>query len=296
MIVLNYLLAGLIWIISIMPFFVLYGISDFLFFFFYYIIRYRKKVVFENLRNSFPDKPEKEINKIARKFYHNLCDLIVEIIKEKTVSSEKILKRIRYKNLEIVERMYKEGRSVLAVCGHIGNWEWVGVTGIFFMKNKFFAVVKPLTSKFWNEYMSKLRVRFAGEGLIPFKQTLRVLLKNKEYTTLTLLAGDQTPTKSEIEYWTTFLNQDTPLFVGIEKIAKSLDMAVLFFNIQREKRGHYVVEISILTEAPKNTSENEITEMHVRALEKVISEHPENWLWSHRRWKHKRIFEQGMQN
>jgi len=288
MIVLNYLLAGLIWIISIMPFFILYSISDFLFLFFYYVIRYRKKVVFTNLRNSFPDKSEKEIKKIARKFYHNLCDLIVEVMKGKTISSKRMLRRIRYKNLDIVDRLYNEGRSVLAVCGHIGNWEWVGMSMKYVLKHKFFAVIKPLTSKFWNNYMTKLRLRFAGEGLIPFKQTFRVLVKNREHPTLTLLAGDQTPTKSEIEYWTTFFNQDTPLFIGTEKIAKSLDMAVLFFNIQRIKRGRYEVEISVLTENPKKTADNEITEMHVRALENAIQKHPDNWLWSHKRWKHKR--------
>lgn len=288
MIVLNYFLAGLVWVVSIMPFFILYGISDFLFLIFYYVIRYRKKVVFTNLRNSFPDKSEKEIKKIARKFYHNLCDLIIEVFKGKTISDKGMVKKISYKNLEIVDRLYSEGRSVLAVCGHIGNWEWVGMTGKYFFKHKFFAVVKPLSSNFWNEYMSKLRIRYAKEGLISFKQTFRVLVKNREHSTLTLLAGDQTPTKSEIEYWTTFLNQDTPLFLGTEKIAKSLNMAVLFFNIQRVKRGNYEVEISILSEDPKNTAENEITEMHVRALENVIRKHPDNWLWSHKRWKHKR--------
>jgi KDO2-lipid IV(A) lauroyltransferase len=115
-----------------------------------------------------------------------------------------------------------------------------------------------------------------------------VLVKNKNYVFLTLIASDQTPTRSEIEYWTTFLNQDTPVFLGTEKISKTLDMAVLFFNIQRKKRGHYEIDISVLTENTKSTAEFEITEMHVRALEKAIIEHPDNWLWSHRRWKHKK--------
>jgi len=288
MIVFDYLLAGIFWIISILPFFILYGFSDFLFVVFFYVVKYRKKVVFTNLRNSFPDKSEKEIKKIAIKYYHNLCDLLVEVIKAKTISLNGMSKRIKYKNMEIVDRLYCEGRSVMAVCGHIGNWEWVGMSMKFSLNHKPFAIVKPLSSKFWENYITRLRLRFAKEGLVPFKQTLRVLLKNREYKTLTLIAGDQTPTKSEIGYWTTFLNQDTPLFSGIEKIAKSLDMAVLFFNIQRVKRGYYEIEISVLTENPKDTAENEITEMHVRALEKAIIEHPDNWLWSHRRWKHKR--------
>ena len=288
MIIVNYLLAGFIWILSTLPFFILYGISDFLFLFFFYVFEYRKKVVFQNLKRSFPNKSEKEIKKIAIKFYHNLCDIVIETIKIKTISKKNLLKRIRYNNIELIDHYYNEGRSVIAVCGHIGNWEWVGATMKEFIKHKGFAVVKPMSSNFWEKYISKLRLRFPKTGLVPFKQTLRVLVKNKESKTFTLIAGDQTPTKSEIGYWTTFLNQDTALFSGIEKIAKSLDMPVLFANIQRVKRGYYEITVSLLTDKPKETAENEITEMHVRALEKVIIEHPDNWLWSHKRWKHKR--------
>ena len=288
MIVLNYMLTVIIWIISIMPLFILYGISDFLFIIFYYVVGYRKKVVYQNLRNSFPGKDECEIRKIAHKFYHNLCDLVVEICKGKTISSTGLCKRMEFKNIGIIERLYGEGKSVLAICGHIGNWEWVGMTMQFVTGHKCFAVVKPMNSMFWDDYLAKIRLRFAGDGLIPFKQTLRYLVKHRELPSFTLIAGDQTPTKSEIEYWTTFLNQDTPLFVGIEKIAKALNSAVVFCNIQRIKRGRYSVEFTLLTNDPKNTAENEITEMHVRALERAIIEHPDNWLWSHRRWKHKR--------
>jgi Kdo2-lipid IVA lauroyltransferase/acyltransferase len=271
-----------------MPFFMLYGVSDILFLLIYYIIGYRKKVVFANLRNSFPEKSEKEIRKIALKYYHNLCDIVIEVCKAKTISEKKMLSRMEFRNVALIDKLYDEGRSVLLVCGHTGNWEWLGMAVKSILRHKGFAVVKPLSSDFWEKYMSKQRVRFAKEGLIPFKQTFRVLVKNKEYCTLTIIAGDQTPTKSEIEYWTTFLNQDTPVFIGTEKIAKALNMAVVFCNIQRIKRGYYSYEFSLLTDDPKNTTENEITEMHVRALEKIILEHPDNWLWSHRRWKHKR--------
>ena len=287
MILFNYLLTSIIWLLSILPIFILYGISDFMYIIMYYFIGYRKKVVFENLRNSFPEKSDKEIKIIAHKFYHNLCDLFIEVVKAKTISSKALLKRLHFKNIEIVDKYYSEGRSVIAVCGHTGNWEWVGMTLKMFIKHKGFAVVKPLSSNFWEKYISKLRLRFAKEGLVPFKQTFRVLVKNKNFTTLTLLAGDQTPTKSEIEYRTNFLNQDTPVFLGTEKIAKALNMVVLFLNIQRKKRGHYEIDISVLTDNPKNTEDNEITEMHVNALEKAILTNPGNWLWSHRRWKHK---------
>ena len=288
MIIINYLLTFLIWILSILPFFILYAISDLLFFIFFYCFKYRKKVVFRNLKRSFPDKSEKEIRKIAVKFYHNLCDIIVEVVKTKTISKRNLLKRIQYSNLDIVDRLYKEGKSIMAVCGHNGNWEWVGMTMKEFINHKGYAVVKPMSSKFWEKYISKLRLRFPKTGLVSFKQIFRVLIKNKENTTFTLIAGDQTPTKTEIGYWTNFLNQDTALFSGIEKISKSLDMAVIFLNIKRVKRGFYNIEISVFTENPNSIAENGITEMHVRALEKAIVDNPDNWLWSHRRWKHKR--------
>ena len=274
-----------------MPFFILYGISDILFFVFFHVVKYRRKVVYNNLSNSFPNLTEKERDLIAKRFYHNLSDLFVEVIKGKTISKSALLKRVEYKNAELLDKYFHENRSVLAITGHIGNWEWVGVTMPFMVKHKFFAVVKPLSDPFWEKYITRLRLRFGKEGLIPFKQTFRVLLKNRNEKTFTLLAGDQTPTKSEIEYNTFFLNQSTPVFLGPEKMAKSLDLVILFFDIQRKKRGHYVVEISLLTDKPKLTSEFEITEMHVKALEKVIQKQPDNWLWSHRRWKYAAVSE-----
>ncbi len=289
MIVVNYFLAGLIWVISVMPFFILYGISDFLFLIIYYVIGYRKKVVFANLRNSFPDKSEKEIKKIAHKYFHNLCDLIIEVSKGKNITEKSLQHRMKSNDIGLLNKLYAENKSVLLVCGHSGNWEWLGMILKSYIKHEGFAVVKPLTSNFWEKYLTKLRLRFAKDGLVPFKQTFRVLVKNKDHCTLTLIAGDQTPTKSEIEYWTTFLNQDTAVFLGTEKIAKALNMAVVFCNIQRVKRGWYNFDLSLLTDDPKNTAEFEITEMHVSALEKAIIEHPDNWLWSHRRWKHKRF-------
>jgi KDO2-lipid IV(A) lauroyltransferase len=159
--------------------------------------------------------------------------------------------------------------------------------------HKVFAIYKELSSTDFDSYMKSLRSRFGVPTLIESKSTYRSLLQSKDTTNAVFLAGDQTPGGLDANYWTTFLNQDTPFFLGIEKMAKSLDYAVLFFDIKRIKRGHYEATITPITLNPKETKTNEITESYVRLLENAIINNPDNWLWSHRRWKHKR---EGIQN
>ena len=150
-------------------------------------------------------------------------------------------------------------------------------------------MVKPLTDPFFEQYMNEmLRSRFTKDCLITFKDTFRAMIRNKSIPSMTIIAADQTPTRKEINYWATFLNQDTPVFLGLEKISKSLDFPIVFFDIQRQKRGHYMVEITLLFDDPKNTQEYEITDTHVSFLEQAIQKNPSNWLWSHKRWKHRK--------
>ncbi|NVO04155.1 MAG: lysophospholipid acyltransferase family protein [Bacteroidetes bacterium] len=288
MVIINYFLISLIWFFSLLPFKILYFFSDFLYLLIYYVFGYRKKEVKVNLVNSFPNKSAEELKKIEKKYYHNLCDLIVEIAKIRHISQKQLLSRIQFKNKEIVNGFIEQGKSVFVVTGHIGNWEWTGMSFPLNFNARVIAVVKPLTNKFFDNYFYFLRTRFTSEGPVPFKQTLRALIKHKNEKTITVLASDQTPAKEEIEYWTTFLNQDTPVFLGTEKMAKALDVVVLFFTNKRVKRGYYEIEFSTITNRPKETKEFEITESHVNLLEKFINNNPDNWLWSHRRWKHKK--------
>jgi len=289
MIVINYFIILNVWIVSHLPFWFVYLLSDINRFFVYRVFRYRRAVVYQNLKNSFPEKNERERKKIEKLFYKNFCDQIMEIVKLRGITQKQLLKRTKFNNKEILERLYNEGRSIIAVTGHIGNWEWAGMVLQFHTKHKVFALVKPLSSRFFENYIHRLRTRFSnGEGLIPFKSAFRVLVKHRNESTITLIASDQTPTKSEIEYWTPFLNQETPVFLGIEKMAKSLDSAILYFPIRRIKRGYYEIDISIMTENPKEEKEFAITENHVRYIESFIRKYPDNWLWSHRRWKHKK--------
>ncbi|MBN1338952.1 MAG: lysophospholipid acyltransferase family protein [Bacteroidales bacterium] len=281
------LAVGLLWLISLMPFRVLYFFSDFLSFLLFRVFKYREKVVLTNLKKAFPDKNPDDIKQIAKKFYRNFSDLILEVIKIRNLRKKTLQERITFKNYRILEDLYAKNKSVIVTIGHCGNWEWMSMALEMITGYRAFAIVKPLNDAYFDRYLTKLRKRFNSRGgLIQFKSAFREMVRNKNELTLTIFAGDQTPTRDEINYRTRFLNQETPVFLGVEKIARSLGFPVVFFNIQRSGRGHYEVEITTVSEFPKETSEYEITEKHVRLLEQKIAENPDNWLWSHRRWKH----------
>lgn len=276
------------WFVSILPFSVIYLISDFHYFLIYHVIGYRRKVVYQNLRSAFPEKDKKEINKIARKFYRNLSDIVLEVLKIKNFSEKEQDRRILFENFEIIEDLYKKGKSIFVAIGHCGNWEWMGPRLARITRHHPYAIVKPLTDPFFEDYMNMLRTKSGYNNLIKFKQAYRTLYKLKEQDNIVIIASDQTPTRDEINYWTNFMGQETGFFLGLEKMSKSLDYAVLFFDIVRERRGHYRVFIEEITREPAETGEYEITDKYVGMLESAIKARPDNWLWSHRRWKHKR--------
>ena len=292
MVLVYYIFTGLVLILTKLPLGFLYLKSDVLFFILYRVVRYRKGVVAGNLRNAFPGKTDSERKKIEKQYYRNLADIIIEIIKWRSISPDKLLRRFRFENLEIMEAAFDRGQGVIIAIGHCGNWEWMGTALGLISDKKGYAIVKPLTDKRFDRYMKKLRHRLNPDSTIPFKETFRRMLANKKKEpTINVFAADQTPTRSEINYWTEFLNQDTGFFLGIEKIARSLDFAVIFVDIVREKRGHYKGIMSLISDNPSQTEEFEITEKYVRSLEQAIRDDPSNWLWSHRRWKHKRNIE-----
>lgn len=279
---------GAIWTISLLPLSILYLISDFFYFLIYYIFKYRKKVVFENLKNAFPEKTEEERTKIAKKFFRHFCDLIVETVKLWNLPKKKALKRIRWIDIELIRKYYDEGKHILVVCGHYGNWEATYQIGLL-TKHLPLPVYKPLNSKYFDKQLFKSRSRYHAEP-VPMNNIFRKLVQYKKENkpTITALVSDQTPLKSEIQYWTTFLNQDTALYLGVEKIAKKFNFPVLYLWMDKPKRGYYNIYCRTLHDNPKELEDHELTEMHVKALEEDIRKKPELWLWSHRRWKHKR--------
>ena len=283
-----YVLRGITWLIQLFPLRIHYVFSDFIFFFVYYIVRYRRNVVLMNLRNSFPEKSSREISDIAIKFYHHFCDSFIETLYFDWVSEKEIKKRLTLLNPKILDKYLQEGRAVVLAMGHYNNWEWncswplnTDYTG--------YVIYKRLTNKSFDKFYYNMRARF---GIIPLERadTYRQLIAdaNNHKASISAFLMDQTPRKNEIQYWTTFLNQDTAVLTGTEKVARKLDAVVAFCHVRKLRRGYNRLEFNIITEHAKETAPFEITEKATRMIEEVIIERPELWLWSHKRWKHKR--------
>ncbi|MFC2086635.1 lysophospholipid acyltransferase family protein [Bacteroidota bacterium] len=271
---------------ALFPMWLNYRISDALFLLAYYIVGYRKKVVYKNLYNAFPEKSEYERKIIAKKFYRHFCDFIVESVALFHISKKTINRMYVYKNLHIIHDLYKKEKSFIIVCGHYGNWEYMANLALF-CNYKLYALYKKLHNKYLDNYIKKSREKF-GLTLVDKNQVLKLYihLKEKNEISGTLFLGDQTPANYKRNHWMTFLNQPTLVYTGTEKLAKKYDLAIVFFDIQKMKRGLYHIFIYLLYENPGETGENEITEGHTRFLEGIIKKRPEFWLWSHRRWKH----------
>ncbi len=283
-----YLALPFIYLISILPFPLLYLLSDLVFILLYYMIGYRKKVVTENLRRSFPEKSEQEISALRKQFYRYLTDLILETFKTLTISKYAMLERCRMNesSQELMKKMAREKQSCILVLGHLGNWEWGGNAFSLACPQPLYVIYHPLQNSYFDRLIIRMRTRF-GTRLIEMKHTFREMIANMKEVNATAFIADQTP-PPESAYWTSFMNQDTPVFFGTEKIARKLNYPVVFMCVNRLSRGHYELHAEILCQNPTSTSEGEISEMHTRELEKQILRRPETWLWSHRRWKHKR--------
>ncbi len=276
-----------IWLLTLLPLRVLYIISD-ICFIIIYLLGYRRKVVMMNLKNSFPEKSHKELKTIAHRFYHHFCDSFIESFYALNISEKEIRKRYRYKNPEILNHLFEKKKSIILVFGHYGNWDWLNSLPLY-TGHLNYALYHPLRNKYFDELFIRIRGKF-GVKLIPMKTAYKDMLaaSKKNILTITYFLTDQRPVWSSIRYWTTFLNQETPVLTGSEVIARKLDQAVVYLDIQKIKRGYYEAEFEIITENPTETKEFEITESHTRKLESIIIKKPEFWLWSHKRWKLKR--------
>lgn len=283
-----YLFYAVNWIITLLPLPVLYIFSDLIYPFFYYFPGYRKKVVRTNLLNSFPEKSIEEIIAIEKKFYKHLCDLFIETFKLTHMNNANLMKRYRVTNPELLERLYNEGRDVVAVLGHYGNWEWLVCLPLY-TRYQMVSIYKPLQNRHFDRHMLNARSR-NGMKVTPMSHIVRdvISLRNENTRSLFAFITDQTPPKGDIKFWTAFLNQDTPVYLGAEKVAVKYDMSVVFFKIRKIKRGFYTLTVDLLFESSAGLNEHQVTETHVRKLEDIIKENPEYWIWSHRRWKHKR--------
>lgn len=280
----SYIGIFFLYLLSLMPFWFLYVLSDLLFVIVYYIAGYRKKVVQQNLQNAFPEKTIKERKEIERKFYHHFCDLVVETVKTISISPKQLNKRIVATNPELINKVLSSNHKVIGVAGHYCNWELLALGITSNIDRKFIIIYKPLSNRVFDKFFIRTRSRFRGIP-VAMKLVLRKMVELKNEPFLTVLLGDQTPVRHESTYFTNFLNQPTPVFLGVEKMAKSFDCEVYFCDMRRVKRGYYTYTAVPLVEDAKAAVPHAITKAHVQYLEKVIREEPEYWLWSHRRWK-----------
>ena len=286
---LYYLFYTTTYAIALLPLKVLYVISDIVRFFTYHIFQYRRKVVTENLKNSFPEKTSAELKQIEEAFYKHFCDLLIETVYLLHTSKRNAMKMCKFNNIEILQKYYPQGKSVILATGHYNNWEILNLFG-YYLEHKVIGIYKPINNKKIEAFINKYREQY-GAIAVPMHDAFRTVISYHQQKKLFFLGliSDQTPHESEIRYWTPFLNQETPVFLGVEKIAIKTNQPVFFCRISKVSRGKYEVDIDLLCENPKETKTHEITEMHVRALEKLIKETPEYWLWSHRRWKYKKV-------
>lgn len=274
--------------LSKLPFWLLFRVSDFMRFVLYYLVRYRRKVVRENLVNAFPEKSEKEIKAIEWKFYQHLSDLFVEAIKMFSISEEEIKKRFVAKNIEQLDNLLPLGKDVVLAGGHLNSWEYLALFGNGVTQFRMGGIYKELQNPYFERKMREARGQF-GALLIPTTEAYAFFEAKREEPVVMIFATDQSPRNSEKAYWTTFLNQETGVQRGAESISRKYGLPVVYGALIKEKRGHYSIEFEPICTHPDELPEpNAIIEQATRLLEKRIEQQPEYWLWSHRRWKRKK--------
>ena len=268
----------------------LYLGSDICCFFLYHVARYRRKVVRDNLVKSFPEKSSQDIKKIEKRFYHNFCDLIAETLKQRRWTPDDILKNVTVTNPEVIQNLYDQGRSVFIAMHHSSNWEWLWKILFTTSKHNHYAVYKKLENHYFDQLVYKMRTNHVAdrEIMIEDRGMKNAMEKMKDELNAVFILGDQSPRGAETDYWTDFLRRDTCWYRGLEILAKRYDYAVVYSEMTRTARGKYMVTFKLIAEDPQSAAEGEILEQYVRHVERFIQNYPDNWLWSHRRWKHSR--------
>ena len=285
--VLFYLSYSLIWLITLLPLRILYLLSDFLYFLVFHVNGYRKNTVLKNLRLSFPEKSPKEISQIARTFYHQLTDYFLEWMYRMHMGEMELSRRMRYKNPEIFEKFKKEGRNIILLLSHHGNWEWQIRPVV--TEYTPLLVYKPLENKYFDRLFLKLREKYGSRG-VQMKLNLRTILnlEKEGIPVLVYTLADQRPQFRSRNHWTSFLNQECPVITGPERIARKFDMVTVFLKISRVRRGYYEGEFELISENPNEEPPFNITRRYLGLLENLIREEPALYLWTHKRWKYHR--------
>ena len=277
----------IVFLFSLLSFNALYKVADFLAWLLYRVFGYRKEVVFKQLRDSFPNKSDSEIERIATASYLNLADIIVESLKGFTMTEADFRQRYIFPNPSVSNDFTAKGQSVVHNATHNGNWEWGAITYPLWLNCTVVGFYKPLSNVYINEYGLKQRTKF-GIRLLPIGQTAQGFIDFKDQTVVYAFVSDQS-TWSDKAHWVTFLGQDTACPPGVDKYTRTLNTAAIFLDTQRIKRGFYEVSFHLLAENAAELPDGEITKRYMAKLESILLKQPENWLWSHKRWKKKRV-------
>lgn len=281
--------AGM-WLVALLPFRALYVLSDGLYLLMRHVVHYRKKVVRRNLSLSFPEKPQSELREIERRFYHYICDYMLEEVKMLRMSFDELQRRMVYEKTDIFLEMIEKHGGIVVMIPHYANFEWLtGMAAIMKPEDITGQVYKPLRNNHLDEMFKLIRSRFGGYNIPKHSTAKEVIRLRRDNKRMALgLITDQSPNRSEAHYWTTFLHQDTVFMDGAERIARMMDFPVFYAELQKNGRGYCKVSFDLITETPKQTAGGEITECFARRLERTIRREPAYWFWSHKRWKLKR--------
>jgi KDO2-lipid IV(A) lauroyltransferase len=277
-----------LWFISILPFRLLYLLSDITYIFVYNIIGYRKKTVRENLAIALPHLSKKERLIIEKKFFHHMCDLFLEMIKTMTISEKEINKRFQFSNLEVYQELEKKQKSIALMCAHYASYEWA-ISMNSHIEFKGYGIYKKIKNNYFDKLVRDIRSKFKAY-LITTKETIPIIANNYRNKTLSIygFASDQSPKISSVFHWNSFMGIEVPVHTGAEMLAKKYDMNIIFLKTKKVKRGYYEASFEILSENVKEVPNYEITDKFLKLVEKQISEAPEYYLWTHKRWKHRR--------
>lgn len=281
-----HILFFLLYLLSLLPMRLLYLLSDCLFFPLFHIVKYRRKVVEKQLDECFPEKSMQERRAIERQFYHFFCDYLVEVIKLFSISKKEMMRRMKFVGIEQVREELKDKKFCFLFLGHYCNWEYIASLSYWLPEIHCGQIYHRIYNQAFDELFLKLRGQFGGESIL-MKDTLRriLTLRNQEKKVMIGFIADQLPKWENMHHWTTFLNHDTSFFIGAERIAKQVDAALYYVDVERVKRGYYQVRFRLMTLHPKEFPDYELTDQYARLLEESICRQPAYWLWTHKRWK-----------
>ena len=283
-----WLVYPFLWLISRFPFWLFYKVSDLIFFIVFYLVGYRRKTVIENLQLALPNRSEKEYKKISKRSFQHMCDMFLEMVKSISIPNKELKRRYTFTNISEIQRIRDLNKSIILICGHYASYEWINALQLYGLDYRGYGIYKKVQNPHFDKMAKDIRGRFDGE-LITTSEATRTIKSNQQHGKLGVYAfvADQSPKIGRAKYWSKFMGTTVPIFLGAEKLAKNLDMAVLYLHVEKKARGFYQASFIPITDNAAAEPEFKITNKFLTELEKQIKEKPEYYLWTHKRWKHK---------